>query len=162
VAIATTVLFLLCASAAFAYYLLTFTGSGSGSAKVGEATGTGMLALSAKLPEGLKPGGSGTVSYYASNPTASQPGYVQQLYNAGVSVDTTHASAGCKASWFVLKSPSAALETLETTPGPAEPTPIPVGGAPVLLGTDTLEYVESGTNQTACSGATITINLTSA
>jgi hypothetical protein len=159
----TAALFLLIVASAFGYYLLIWNGTGSGSTTVGAATETGSLTLSAKLPEGLKPGQSGTASYFASNPTGKSTGYVVELHRGNITVDAEHAAAGCKASWFTLSSPNALLETLENTPG-YQPMPglaVPVGGALVALGTDTLTFTNASENQEACIGATISVALTS-
>lgn len=156
VASITAGLFLLCVASAFGYYLLTFTGAGGGSAKLGESGGSAVLTLTAKLPAGLKPGESGTVTYAASNPT-SQEATIRRLFVSSPTVDATHASAGCQDAWFELKNPDGTLAPLEIGGALA----VPGGGTPVALGSDTLSFLEKPENQSACSGATITIALSS-
>jgi len=159
----TAALFLLIVGSAFAYYIFVFTGAGSGSAKLGESGQSAVLALSAKLPEGLKPGESGVVTFTASNPTGETTSLHHLIYDTNYgspSIDSAHEKAGCSPSWFHLTNNSGSLQGI--TGVSSGSVTIPGGGEVVTLGTSELAFEElSGTNQSACSGATITISLSS-
>jgi hypothetical protein len=157
-----TALFLALVTAAAAYYIIGLIGSGSGSAKLGEASGTGTVNLTAELPEGLKPGQSGTVTFKATNPGSSSGVLHHLVYDGNYgppSIDSTHAAAGCKSSWFSLTENS---EPLAGVTGGMSGAVTIGAGQTVTLGTSLLTFEElPAVNQSACSGATITISLSS-
>jgi hypothetical protein len=123
----------------------TASGSGSGSGTV--ASSNGSLVLHGSIAPGLTPGGSESVSYSADNSNSSslQVGTV----HAVVSIDETHAEAGCKASDFsvadVIENQTIAAKSTGTS----------------LSNSGTIKMVDSAENQDACKGATISLALTS-
>ena len=84
------------AGIAVAYW--TTTGSGSGSGAVASSNGT--LTLHGTISNELTPGGSSPVAFTADNANSSseQVGTV----HAVVSIDKSHAKAGCEASDFTI------------------------------------------------------------
>ncbi|HEX3392022.1 MAG TPA: hypothetical protein VHS55_05630 [Solirubrobacteraceae bacterium] len=131
------------AGGAFAYW--TTTGSGEGSGKV--ATSNGTLALHGVITEELTPGGESPVTFTAENTNSSslQVGTI----HAVVSIDTSHASAGCKASDFTIG------DTHENQVIPAKSAPV------ALSNNGSISMADTAENQDACKGATITLTLTS-
>lgn len=128
-------------TAAFAYW--TTTGTGSGSAANQAAADT--LTLSASFAANtLAPGTSVPVSFSATNAGTS----VLQVTTLAVDSITTSVPA-CDAAWFSVASASI-----------AQSTSVPSGTTALPNGT-TLTFNESGTNQDACKGATVTLNLSS-
>jgi len=162
-----TILTLVVASAA-AYYLVFANGAGSGSSKLGTATTAEKLTLSASFAEGLKPGSTEPITFTVKN-TTTTAGEVTHLTPA-FAIDPTHAVAGCKAEWFKTEGEGigSGPPNNETNgewvgmPSALTPVMIAAGEEKTLTnGGVTLRFIESGTNQTACSGATLTVNLTS-
>src|SRR5258707_5970022 len=84
------------AGMAFAFW--TTTGSGSGTGSVAASGGT--LALHGTITSELPPGGESAVTVPAgtTNKSSEEVGTV----HAVVSIDETHANAGCKASDFTI------------------------------------------------------------
>src|SRR5258708_2328949 len=84
------------AGMAFAFW--TTTGSGSGTGSVAASGGT--LALHGTITSELTPGGESAVTFTADNTNKSseEVGTV----HAVVSIDETHANAGCNASDFTI------------------------------------------------------------
>jgi len=131
------------AGIAIAYW--TTTGSGSGSGAVAESNGS--LVLHGTITEGLTPAGSSPVSYSADNGGSSslQVGTV----HAVVSIDKSHAEAGCKASDFTIADT-------------AENQVIAAKGSGVALAHDgSISMADTAANQDACKGATISLALSS-
>ncbi len=131
------------AGAAIAFW--TASGSGSGSGSV--ANSNGSLVLHGTITEALTPGGSSPVAYSAdnSNGTSLQVGTV----HAVVSIDAEHAAAGCKASDFTIG------DTVENQTVAAHSSGV------ALANKGTISMTDSGENQDACKGATISLELSS-
>ncbi len=131
------------AGIAVAYW--TTSGSGNGSGAVAESNGT--LVLHGTITNALTPGGSSPVAYSADNAGSSslQVGTV----HAVVSIDETHAEAGCKAFDFTI------ADTAETQIIPAKSSGVALTHGGTIAMADTTE------NQNACQGATISLALTS-
>jgi hypothetical protein len=131
------------AGIAIAYW--TTTGSGSGSGAVASSNGT--LTLHGTISNQLTPGGSSPVAFTADNANSSseQIGTV----HAVVSIDPTHATAGCQASDFTIADT-------------AENQVIAANSSAVALASNGLiSMADTAANQDACQGATISLALTS-
>jgi hypothetical protein len=134
------VLALIAAIAGYAYW--SSTGSGTGSSTAGT---TSAITLHASFPTGIYPGGTEPVSFTADNPN---PGKVQvgTIHLASVTFDAGH--AGCSAADFTMADVAENVEIANGT-GLAVPN------------NGTLSFADTASNQDACKGATITLNLTS-
>jgi hypothetical protein len=134
-----------------AYAYFTSNGSGSGSASVGTSqalTITQTNTVSDLLPDGV----AHTVAYSIDN---TGQDFAQNLGNVTVSniaVDEPYASAGCSASWFTANAPSNPVGTIA-----ASSTYHSVAGTQ-----PSIQMNDSGTNQDACKGATLTLTLSAA
>jgi hypothetical protein len=138
------------ALAGIAYAFFSSTGSGTGSAGVGSAA-TG-LTLHGSITGSLSPGGSKTVSLTADNTNTADV----KLHNVTgtVSVDQTHVDAGCAATNFTFDNGSGGAIT--------EDQNIPASTNGVALTNDgTVKMPTSASNQDACQGASLTLNLSS-
>jgi hypothetical protein len=135
----------LVAMAGVAVAFWTTTGSGSGSGSVASSNGT--LVLHGTINDALTPGGSSSVSYSADNSNSSslQVGTV----HAVVSIDTEHATAGCKASDFTLG------DVAENQTIAAHSTEV------ALAHNGSISMADTAANQDACKGATISLELSS-
>ncbi|HEX3432623.1 MAG TPA: hypothetical protein VHT25_01010 [Solirubrobacteraceae bacterium] len=131
------------AGIAIAYW--TTTGSGSGSGAVASSNGT--LTLHGTISNELTPGGSSPVAFTADNANSSseQVGTV----HAVVSIDKSHAEAGCEASDFTI------ADTVENQVIAAKASAVALSNAGSIAMADT------SANQDACKGATISLALTS-
>jgi hypothetical protein len=131
------------AGVAVAYW--TTTGAGSGSGSVAASNGT--LVLHGTITSALTPGGSSPVTFTADNSNTSslQVGTV----HAVVSIDETHATAGCKASDFSI------ADTVENQVIAKESSGVALGK------NGSIAMADTGENQDACKGATISLALTS-
>lgn len=127
---------------AYAYW--TTTGSGTGSASVANSNGT--VTLHGTAPTNLYPGGSSSVTFTADNAGASNL-FVGTIHLASVSADSGHSS--CVTSDFTM--PDVTSNTIVTAGASGQ----------ALTGTGTLSYANTASNQDACKGATLTLNLTS-
>jgi hypothetical protein len=131
------------AGVAVAYW--TTSGSGSGSGAVASSNGT--VVLHGTITNELTPGGSSPVAFTADNPNSSseQVGTV----HAVVSIDETHAKAGCEASDFTIS------DTAESQTIPAN------SNAVALTHGGSISMADTASNQDGCQGATISLALTS-
>ena len=131
---------LIAAIAGYAYW--TTTGSGTGSSTAGT---TSAITLHASFTTGIFPGGTKTVSFTADS---TNPGNVRvgTVHLASVSFDAGH--SGCAAADF-------------TMPDVVQNFEIPNGTGTALPNNGTLTFADTASNQDACQGATITLNLTS-
>jgi hypothetical protein len=131
------------AGIAIAYW--TTTGSGSGSGAV--ATSNGTLALHGTIANELTPGASSPVSFTADNAGSSslQVGTV----HAVVSIDKSHAEAGCEASDFTI------ADTAENQVIAAKASGVALSKA------GSISMADTSANQDACKGASISLALTS-
>lgn len=133
------------AGAAFAYF--TSTGSGTGTATVGSSSA---VTLHATTSGSLYPGTSSTVTFTVDNPSAGSQ-RVGTITLASITPDAGHS-------------------TCSTVIGGANPdftmSPVAVnkvfasGNGQSVTQTGTLTMNETGVNQDACQGATLTLNLT--
>jgi hypothetical protein len=131
------------AGIAIAYW--TTTGAGEGSGKVAASNGT--LVLHGSISNELTPGSTSPVTFTADNAGSSslQVGTV----HAVVSIDKSHAEAGCEASDFTIADT-------------AENQTIAAKSSGVALATDgSISMADSEENQDACKGASISLALTS-
>lgn len=124
--------------AAYAYWTTTGSGSGTGST----AASNGTVVLSAAVPSGLTPGGSGTVTYTASNSGTSS-----------LQVRTIHAVVTtdkplCDASDFSI------ADVISNTT-------VPAGSTGTAAGTGTLFFADTAADQSECKGAIVTLTLSS-
>ena len=124
--------------AAFAYWTTTGAGSGTGST----AASNGTVVLSAAVPSGLTPGGSGTVTYTGSN------GGTSSLRVGTIHAVVTTDKPLCNVADFTI------LDVVSDTT-------VPAATSNVALGTGTLSFADTSDDQSACKGATITLTLTS-
>lgn len=132
------------AGAAYAYWTTTGTGSGSAAA----SSGGGTVTLHASFPAAaLAPGAPQTVSYTADN-SNSYSTVVGALTVTSVTVDATHATAGCSAADF-----SATAVTTNTR--------VLAGASGTAVGSGVITMADTAVDQSACKGATIAINVSS-
>ena len=146
VAIGTAGILVASAGAAYAYW--TTTGSGSGSAAA--SSGAGTVTLHASFPTAaLAPGAANAqaVAYTADNANTYST-KVGALTVTSVTVDSTHATNGCLAADF-----SATAVTSNTT--------VAASSTGTSVGSGTITMADTAADQSACKGATITINVTS-
>ncbi|MCW2674770.1 MAG: hypothetical protein JWP14_3359 [Frankiales bacterium] len=144
VALGATAVVLGSAGAAYAYW--TTTGSGSGSSTT--SAGAGTVTLHASFPAAaLAPGAPQNVAYTADNAN-SYSTKVGALTVTSVTVDATHVTAGCQAADF-----SATAVTSNTTVAPTS--------SGTSVGSGVITLTDTAADQSACKGATITINVTS-
>lgn len=133
------------AGAAIAYF--TSNGAGTGSASVGSSSA---VTLHASIASSLYPGASSAVTFTVDNPSSGSQ-RVGTVSLASISVDAGH--SGCS-----------------TTIGGGNPdftmAAVPVnqvfapGNGQSVSATGTLAMNETGVNQDACQGATLTLHLT--
>lgn len=127
---------------AFAYW--TTSGSGSGTASV--ATGTPTVVLHANTTTPLSPGNSTTVILSADNPTDTSL-QIGTVHLVSITADSGHPS--CVVADFSM-------------PDVAENQAIPANSTAVTLSNSgTLSYLNTAVDQSACKGATLTLNLSS-
>ena len=125
--------------AAYAYW--STNGSGTGSAAA--SSGTKDVVLHTSFSADIAPGESRVVTYTADNSNTSST-MVGSLAPTVVTSDPTN----CLASWF-------------TVDAPAGSTAVAAGAKGAFLGTGTLTFTDTATNQDFCKAATITVNVTS-
>jgi hypothetical protein len=131
------------AGMAVAYWSTTGSGNGSGSV----ASSNGTVTLHGTINSALTPGGSSAVSYTADNANTSSE--LVGTVHAVVSIDEEHANAGCKASDFSISDV-------------AENQVIAAKASGAGLTHDGLiSMADSGENQDACQGATVSLALSS-
>jgi hypothetical protein len=135
------------AGAAVAYWSAGGSGHGDSTA----ASANGAVSYAVTVADGIAPGLSKAVTYGAYNLGTTS----LQVNNpaAAVSIDTTHATNGCLASWFAVGQPTSGTTT------------IPAGtlqATPVSLGSGNLTFPDlTNTDQNSCKGATVTVTVTS-
>jgi len=129
------------AGGAYAYW--TGTGSGTGTANVGTS---GTVAITATVSDGVAPGVEVPVSFTAANASES-PIQVNQVSLDTITVDGGH--SGCETDDFSMGTVTEGHE-------------VPAGATAEALPVDSsLVYANTGVNQDACKGATLTLNLLS-
>jgi hypothetical protein len=129
--------------AAYAYW--TATGTGNVAAPV--AAGAG-ITLTGTVANDVAPGVTAVVTITATaSPASSQTVRVGTVHLNSVTVDATHQTAGCLASWFTM------ADVVANQTG--------VGTGFTLTQTGTLQMTDSTTiNQDSCKNAALTLNLT--
>lgn len=134
------------AGVAVAYF--TSSGSGTGTATVG--TGAN-LTLHGTVASSLYPGGSSTVNLTLDNPSPATQ-LVNKIHLASITPDAGH--GGCS-TLITGGNPDF------TMPDVTSNQSFPSGNGQTVTATGTLAMNETGVNQDACQGATLTLNLTS-
>jgi hypothetical protein len=134
------VVVLIVAGVAIAYF--TSSGSGTGSATVGSSSAVTLHGTTAST---LYPGTSSSVSFTVDNPS---PGTerVGTIQLASVTTDAGH--SGCVMTDFAM-------------PAVVANQSFPSGNGQAVTATGTLSMANSASNQDACQGAPLTLNLTS-
>jgi len=128
--------------AAFAYWTQSGTGSGTG------ATGDTVAVTVNQTTSvtNLHPGGSAiTLAGNFDNPNTG-PVKIGSVTTTGLTVDATHASAGCLAAWYTLGGTATVNAEIAAGNG--------VGSWSGL----TVVLTNPAVNQDACKGATVTIS----
>jgi hypothetical protein len=152
----TVALVLLGVTSAAAYFLVLTNGAGSGSNTLGTGSNTETITLKASFAAGLLPGKHENLTITAVNNTAHASDI--RFMTVTPSIDGGH--AGCSPSFFKVTPGSSNIwEAMTTGSGLTEPKAIAVGEE--LTFTPQLAFADDGTNQNACEGATLTLNLTS-
>jgi hypothetical protein len=131
--------------AAIAYF--TSSGSGTGSASVGSSS---PVTLHATISSNLYPGSSSPVTFTVDNPSSGSQ-RVGTITLSSISVDSGH--SGCSAT-ISGGNPDFSMPavTVNKVFGSGNGQSVTPGG--------TLTMNETGVNQDACQGATLTLNLT--
>jgi hypothetical protein len=133
------------ATAGVAYAYWTTTGSGEGSADVAAAE-NGEITLEATWSaDTLVPGGSESVTLFASNSDPETDLYVDEV--SGV-IGTSAAS--CDPEWFRFADVTGLADIIRAGASDVE-----------LSKTGTLHFDNADTDQDGCKGATVTLTLTS-
>jgi hypothetical protein len=139
------------AVAATAYW--TTSGSGNGSGTAGTSS---TITVTGDPADGIFPGSSSAVTTTIANDSATQAQYVKNLHVA-ISLDATHADAGCDASWFTYRPDS------ETT-GDTNPYTVALNNEVAASDSMTVDgkvfMADTATNQDACKGATVKLAYT--
>jgi hypothetical protein len=130
---------------AVAYF--TSSGSGTGAASVGSSS---PVTLHATISSSLYPGSSSPVTFTVDNPSSGSQ-RVGTITLSSISVDSGH--TGCSTT-ISGGNPDFTMPTVTVNKvfGPGNGQSVTPGG--------TLTMNETGVNQDACQGATLTLNLT--
>lgn len=130
------------AGVALAYW----TQGGSGSGAAGTGTTVDVVVNQTTVVTNLHPGGAAvTLAGNFDNPN-SGPVKIGSVTTTGLTVDATHATAGCSAAWYTLGGSASVNAEIASGNG--------VGAWSGL----TVALTNSATvNQDACKGATVTI-----
>jgi hypothetical protein len=135
------------AAAGTAIAFFTSSGSGTGTAAVGSSS---PVTLHANISSNLYPGSSSPVTFTVDNPSSGSQ-RVGTITLASISVDAGHSSCSTTIGGgnpdFTM--PAVAVNKVF---GPGNGQSVTPGG--------TLTMNETGVNQDACQGATLTLNLT--
>jgi hypothetical protein len=133
------------AGAAVAYF--TSSGAGTGSASVGTSSA---VTLHASIASNLYPGSSSSVTFTVDNPSSGVQ-RVGTVSLASISVDAAHSSC----------STTIGGGNPDFTMAPVSVNQVfPPGNGQSVSATGTLAMNETGVNQDACQGATLTLHLT--
>ncbi|HEU4735542.1 MAG TPA: hypothetical protein VFS48_00755 [Solirubrobacterales bacterium] len=133
------------AGAAIAYF--TSNGSGTGSASVGSSSA---VTLHATIASSLYPGSSSPVSFTVDNPSSGVQ-RVGTVSLASISVDSGHSTCSTTITGGNPDFTMAAVPVNQV---------VSPGNGQSVAATGTLSMNETGVNQDACQGATLTLNLT--
>jgi hypothetical protein len=134
------------AAVAVAYF--TNLGSGTATATVGSSSS---VTLHGAVASALFPGSSSTVTFTVDNPSPGAE-LVNTIHLASITPDAGH--SGCST---VITGGNPDF----TMPDVAASQSFPPGNGQAVTATGTLTMGETGVNQDACQGATLTLNLTS-
>lgn len=133
------------AGVAFAYF--TSSGSGTGSASVGSSSA---VTLHASISSNLFPGSSSPVTLTVDNPSSGVQ-RVGTVSLASITVDGAHSGCSTTISGGNPDFTMAAVPVNQV---------FPPGNGQSVSATGTLAMNETGVNQDACQGATLTLHLT--
>jgi hypothetical protein len=133
------------AGAAIAYF--TSSGAGTGSASVGSSSA---VTLHATITGNLYPGSSSPVTFTVDNPSSGVQ-RVGTVSLASISVDAGH--SGCSTT-ISGGNPDFTMSAVPVN------QVFPPGNGQSVSATGTLAMNETGVNQDACQGATLTLHLT--
>lgn len=136
---------LVAAGAAFAYF--TSSGSGTGNAAVGSSSA---VTLHATISSNLYPGSSSPVTLTVDNPSSGSQ-RVGTVSLSSITVDAGHSTCSTSISGG---NPDF------TMPAVTVNKVFPSGNGQSVTPTGTLTMNETGVNQDACQGATLTLHLT--
>lgn len=136
------------ALAAGAYAYFTSNGSGTGTASVGTASA---VTLHGTVTSSLYPGSSSPVSFTVDNPSAGSQ-RVGTITLSSITVDSGHSACSSAISGGNPDFSMPAV-TVNKTFAP--------GNGQAVTQNGTLTMNETGTNQDACQGATLTLHLAS-
>ena len=140
-----TVCVLAVAGAAYAYF--TSSGSGTGTATVGSSSA---VTLHATVNSTLYPGGSSPVSFTVDNPSSGAQ-RVGTISLASITVDAGHSSCSTVIGGGNPDFTMGAVAVNQV---------FPAGNGQSVTPTGTLAMNDTGVNQDACQGATLTLHLT--
>lgn len=135
------------AAAGIALAYFTSSGSGTGSASVGSSSA---VTLHASITGNLYPGSSSPVSFTVDNPSSGVQ-RVGTVSLASISVDSGHSSCSTTLTGGNPDFTMAAVPVNQV---------VNPGNGQSVAATGTLTMNETGTNQDACQGATLTLHLT--
>ena len=133
------------AGVAFAYF--TSSGSGTGSASVGSSSA---VTLHASISSNLFPGSSSPVTFTVDNPSSGVQ-RVGTVSLSSITVDAGHSSCSTTLGGGNPDFTMAAVPVNQV---------FPPGNGQSVSATGTLAMNETGVNQDACQGATLTLHLT--
>jgi hypothetical protein len=133
------------AGVAFAYF--TSSGSGTGSASVGSSSA---VTLHASISSNLFPGSSSPVTLTVDNPSSGVQ-RVGTVSLSSITVDAGHSTCSTAIGGGNPDFTMAAVPVNQV---------INPGNGQSVAATGTLTMNETGTNQDACQGATLTLHLT--
>jgi hypothetical protein len=131
---------------AAAYF--TNLGSGTGTATVGSSSS---VTLHGAVASALFPGASSTVTFTVDNPSPGAE-FVNTIHLGSIAPDAGH--SGCSTT-ITGGNPDFTMPDVSASQGFAP------GNGQAVTATGTLTMRETGVNQDACQGATLTLNLTS-
>lgn len=136
------------AVAGVAYAYFTSTGSGTATATVGSSSA---VTIKGTVSSNLYPGGSSPVSFTIDNPSSAAQ-RVGTITLASIAVDAGHSSCS---KVITGGNPDFAMPAVVVNKTFA------TGNGQTVTPTGTLTMNDTGVNQDACQGATLTLNLTS-
>lgn len=133
------------AGAAYAYF--TTTGSGTGTATVGSSSA---VTLHATVSSSLYPGASSPVSFTVDNPSSGAQ-RVGTISLASITVDAGHSTCSVVTTGGTPDFSMPAVAVNKTFAS---------GSGQAVTPSGTLTMNDTGVNQDACQGATLTLHLT--
>lgn len=134
------------AMAAGAYAYFTSTGSGTGTATVGSSSA---VTLHATVTGSLYPGTSSPVSFTVDNPSSGSQ-RIGAISLSSITVDSGHSTCSTAISGGSPDFTMAAVTVNKS---------FPTGNGQSVTQTGSLTMNETGVNQDACQGATLTLHL---